>query len=149
MANLTRRAIRTAEASPIGRDMIGFVERPDIREKLLTAADDGLPPVLAITDDALTTFPAATFDDHMNRRRLGLLVAATLDELGYEPARSNVRIKNSVFSSGSTYKKKIVAPVSSEDFVRRFVSVLTEQEADRAMDAIVDRFPKLRNKLRR
>lgn len=149
MADLMRRATRTAQSSPVGRAMIDFIERPDIREKLQKAAEDGIPPVMAISGDALAAFPPGMLDDQMNKRRLGLLVAATLDELGYEPARSNVRIKNPVFASGSIYRRKSSSPIPPDGLVSRLAATLTEQEAEWMIDAIIDRFPSLRNKLRR
>lgn len=149
MSDLMRRATRTAASSPIGRDLVNFVGRPDIKAKLKAAAEKGIPPVMAVSDDVLANFPSGAFDDPMNKRRLGLLIAATLDELGYEQGRSNVRIKNPLFASGSTYRRKSVSATVETDLIPRLIAVLSEQEAERMIDGIIDRFPSLKNKLRR
>ena len=130
--------------------MIEFIERPDVRAKLQKAAEEGIPPVMAISGDVIAAFQPATFADPMNKRRLGLLVAATLDQLGYEPARSNVRIKNPVFSSGSTYRRKLASPQgAADDFITRLGTILTEEDARRLIDGLLDRFPQLQSRLRR
>jgi hypothetical protein len=144
-----RRATRTAASSPIGRDLISFVGRPEIKAKLKQAAEENVPPVMAVSEDVLASFPPGAFDDPMNKRRLGLLIAATLDGFGYEPARSNVRIKNPLFVSGSTYRLKKASSVTETDLIPRLIAVLSEQEAERMIDGIIDRFPPLKNKLRR
>ena len=149
MSDLMRRATRTAATSAVGRDLLAFITRPEIQAKLKEAADGDIPPIMAVSDDLLASFPASAFEDPMNKRRLGLLISATLDELGYEPARSNVRIKNPLFASGSTYKRKTGASAATVDLLPRLISVLSEEEAERMIDGIVDRFPALKNKLRR
>ena len=150
MSDLMRRATRTAASSPIGRDLVNFVGRPDIKAKLKEAAEKGIPPVMAVSDAVLASFPSGAFDDPMNKRRLGLLIAATMDELGYESGRSNVRIKkNPLFASGSTYRRKSVSATVETDLIPRLIAVLSEQEAERMIDGIIDRFPSLKNKLRR
>jgi hypothetical protein len=149
MNDLMRRATRTASATPIGQDLIDFVGRADIKTKIKEAADRGVPPIMAVSDDLLASFPEEALADPMNKRRLGLLIAATMDELGYEPARSNVRIRNPLFVSGSTYRRKSAADAVQSDFIPRLVSILTEPEADRVISGIIARFPALKNKMRR
>lgn len=141
--------MRTAQSSPIGTDLIGFVRRPDVQAELKRAAEEGVPPVMAVSELALASFPRDTFEDNMNKRRLGLLIAGVLDEAGFEPARSNVRIRNNVFASGTTYRRKRSILPQSSNFVSRLVEFLSEDEADELIDGLISRFPSLQNKMRR
>src|SRR4051812_34517888 len=102
---MMRRATRTVARSPLGTDLAAFLERPEVVKKMIEAANHGVPPVTSVSGELLSEFPHIV-DDAMAKRRIGMLIAAVLDQHGFVPVRSNVRIKDPIFVTGSTYTAK-------------------------------------------
>jgi hypothetical protein len=137
------RARSLAEAWP---EEFEFVQRAEIREKLLARAAQGSQPIAAITDELLGAFPSIA-TDMSQRRRFGLYIAAVLRDEGYVVRRSNVRMRNKLFTSGAVFRREELSVPT--DLIRRIVASLTTDEAEHALDLLISRFPNLRSRARR
>src|SRR4051794_33457896 len=100
-----RRATRSAPALLQGKELLGFVLAKRTRKKLIAAADEGVPPVSAISDDLRHRFDAVELKRPLVKQFVGLCVRAVLEEEGYEVYRTGVRIPaDPVFTTGSAYR---------------------------------------------
>jgi hypothetical protein len=136
---LVKRAKRTAASTECG-DLLAFLQRPEITRKLTAAARAGTPPAGAISGDLLATFEPAIHKPEV-KRRVGLFIAAVLEEFGFRVAKANVRMKNSLFSSGAVYAERPAAGADLVDLVARLAEAFTEDEARRMVRLLLTRFP--------
>ncbi|GLI94681.1 hypothetical protein [Methylocystis echinoides] len=139
------RARRTAASTQMGRELLEFIESPEISAKLKDAARKGEPPAGAISPDLLARF-AATIREDAVKRRAGLFIAAVLDAAGFAVVRANVRIKDRVFSTASIYAPRPPEP-EPEDLITRIANSMTETEAYQIIGALTERFPSLKKML--
>jgi hypothetical protein len=138
---LVRRAKRTAASTECGAQLLAFLQRPEIKKKLAAAARAGTPPAGAISGDLLANFEPVIHKPEV-KRRVGLFIAAVLEDLGFRVAQSNVRLKDKLFTCGSCYAEHFAAPAHPVDLVARLAATLTEDEARRMVQLLLTRFPK-------
>src|SRR5208283_4853625 len=84
-------AFRLAGSTPMGLELVSFLQRPVILSKLREAAERGTQPVAAVSKDLLANFPSVIHDPAV-KRRVGFFVAAVLDGEGYSVSQANVRM---------------------------------------------------------
>jgi hypothetical protein len=144
---LKTQADRIAQSSLVGRELIAFLQRPDILAKLRDAAERGTQPAAAISSELLENFPLMIRDPAM-RRRLGLFVAAILDGEGFAVSRPNVRLTNELFASGAVYRKRTEPTTKPANLISRLSDALTEDEAGQLVEFLIDRFPGLKKRFR-
>src|SRR5688572_30057920 len=107
-----RRAKRSAEAISRGPEIFAFVNGKVSRRKLLVAAETGVPPISALSDDLHKRFSPEITNPAV-KQFVGLCVRAVLEEHGFDVYQPGVRLhKDRVFSTGSTYRKKAQKPES-------------------------------------
>jgi len=136
---LVKRAKRTAASTECGAELLAFLQRPEITRKLTAAARAGTPPAGAISGDLLANFQPAIHKPEV-KRRVGLFIAAVLEDLGFRVSQSNVRLKDGLFTSGACYAER--SPVADPiDWVARVAAILSEDEACRMMSLLLTRFP--------
>jgi hypothetical protein len=136
---LVKRAKRTAASTECGAELLAFLQRPEITRKLTAAARAGTPPAGAISEDLLANFKPAIHKPEV-KRRIGLFIAAVLEDLGFRVAQSNVRMKDGLFTSGACYAERSAA-ADPVDLVARLAATLTEDEARRMVRLLLTRFP--------
>jgi hypothetical protein len=137
---LVKRAKRTAASTERGAELLAFLQRPEITKKLTAAARAGTPPAGAISGDLLANFEPAIHKSEV-KRRVGLFIAAVLEDLGFRVSQSNVRMKNSLFGSGAVYAERSAAGADPVDLVARLAEAFTEDEARRMVRLLLTRFP--------
>lgn len=96
-------------------------------------AEEGVPPVSKISRMLKERFPDNEPDLKAMpvRQFIGSAVRAILSERGYALDEGGVRIPNDpIFSTGSTYRK-IEEEDDEEDFLERFVEILSPSEMRR------------------
>lgn len=144
MASTMRRAERASTALSIGPGILDLLKAQ--RSALIAAAEQQRPPVSAISSLLLEWFGAADLKRPLARQIVGLGVRALLDEAGFEVSHGGVRIKDDpLFSTGSVYRRRAdaaAAPDAAELF-DRLAKALTQDEARRALRAILSNFPAL------
>jgi hypothetical protein len=144
---LKTQADRIAQSSPLGRELMAFLQRPDILAKLRDAAERGTQPAAAISTELLENFPSVIRDPAV-KRRVGFFVAAILDGEGFSVAQANVRLRNPLFASSAIYRKRPESPTPAGNLVSRLADALTEAEALELVELLIDRFPGLKKRFR-
>jgi hypothetical protein len=142
---LKTQADRIAQSSPVGRELIAFLRRPDILAKLREAAERGTQPVSAVSKDLLANFTSVIRDPAV-KRRVGFFVAAVLDGEGFNVVQANVRMKDPLFKSGAVYKKRPEPTTTPGSLLSRLADAVTEDEARQFVEFLIDRFPGLKKR---
>ena len=127
-------ARHVGEKGQLGRDIIEFLRSKRIRERLIQAAEEGIPPVSAISEQLLEKFGYSSLAPHSVRRFLGAAVRAVLEDLNFEPTNQTARFtSNSLFSTGTIYRYVPPTVVSeADDMLFRMFNGLTVAELERA-----------------
>ncbi len=127
-----RRAERSSRAVLHGAKILQLVCNPKNRERLVTAAKLGMPPVTAISSAVQKLVGENDAKLAPIKQFTGLCVRAVLEEEGFELLETGVRISNDpIFRTGSVYQrsdKKEVPPAYA--ILARFIRVLTDEVAD-------------------
>jgi len=144
---LKTQADRIAQSSPVGRELIAFLQRPDILAKLRDAAERGTQPAAAISSELSENFPQVVRDAAV-KRKLGFFVAAILDGEGFSVARANVRLRNPLFKSAAIFRKRAEPTTKPANLISRLSEALTEDEAGQLVEFLIDRFPGLKKRIR-
>jgi hypothetical protein len=144
---LKTQADRLAQSSPVGRELIAFLQRPDILAKLREAAERGTQPAAAISMELLENFPTVIRDPGL-KRKVGFFVAAVLDGEGFSVAQANVRLKNPLFASAAIYRKRAEPTTTPGNLLSRLSDTFTEAEAQELVEFLIDRFPALKKRFR-
>jgi hypothetical protein len=112
-----------------GTRILEFIQRPEIRQKLIAAADAGVPPVTVVSSQILRLAGKEAKLPPV-RQFVGLCVRAVLEQEGFQVAAKGVRVSQDlIFRTGSTYDRG-PDPTKASTFFARMVQSLTEQEAD-------------------
>jgi hypothetical protein len=131
-----RRAIRSARAVLGGARILEFVRSPQIRQKLIAAAESGAPPVTAISARLVELVGAKDVKLQPVKQFAGVCVRAVLEEEGFQVAAKGVRVSNDpVFRTGSTYER-IPVTTKKTTFLARFVQCMTEEEANELLELL-------------
>lgn len=133
------RAERSARAVLHGAKILQFVCNLKIRQRLVSAAELGSPPIteislalqklVGITDAKLAPIKQFT----------GLCVRAVLEEEGFELVETGVRVSNDpVFRTGSVYRRSD-KDRRQHDLLDRFIQSLTDDEVAYAIKRLQSR----------
>jgi hypothetical protein len=124
-----RRAVRSARAVLHGTRILEFIQRPETRQKLIAAAEAGVPPVTAISSQIVKLAQREAKLSPV-KQFVGLCVRAVLEQESFQVAAKGVRVsKDPIFRTGSTYERR-PAGGKGRTFLVRMVEALTDQEAD-------------------
>jgi hypothetical protein len=143
MGQLQDRAKRVAAADKEAEPVLDFINE-NWRE-LVNHAGGPVPPVNAISRQLGELFPELIVQKKM-RQRIGLFVSSVLDEHGWELAKSDIRMADPFFKSGSIFRR--TTPTSSSglgDLFDRMARSMTETEAQDLMRALVAHHPQLKD----
>jgi hypothetical protein len=132
------RARRVARNVPKGAEVLEFLSGAKGRKLLVATAADGDPPVSAISGELAKILSAKDLKLTPVKQFVGLAVRAVLEEEGYEVARTGVWLGDDpVFSTGAVYQKSAQPRAAdADDFLERFVEMLSEAEMGRAVELI-------------
>ncbi len=132
-----RRDMRSARAVLQGERILAFVRAPKTQRLLVKAAEEGAPPVTAISRQLLELIgrdaklvPVRQFS--------GLCVRAVLEEQGFEIAETGVRVsKDPIFRTASTYRRISTEKRNrSEDLLARLIETFTDEEVETALSLL-------------
>lgn len=131
MISRTVRAERAAKRAPKGPQIWEFLGSAEGRRALVKAAEDGQPPVGAVSAQLIEIAGLNALDTTKMKQFVGMCVRAIMEEEGYELADTGVWLGNDpLFSTGATYRKASGTTVdNASEFFERFVAALTEAEA--------------------
>jgi hypothetical protein len=118
----------------LGAKILDFLQRPDIRDRMIQAADVGTPPAAAISGGLVEAFGLDALDPHAVRRFIGYAIRAIMGEAGYEPASAGIRVpRDPLFSTASTYRALPRGVHSDADsLLVRLIESLNVDELERA-----------------
>ena len=134
MSKSMRRAVRSAPAVIHGLRILDFVKQPKIRQKLVAAAETGIPPVTAISSQLESLVGPKDAKRPPVKQFTGLCVRAVLEEEGFQLADKGVRVSGDpVFRTGSTYVRVDHDRTVGVTLLARFVQSLTDDEARDAL----------------
>lgn len=137
-----QRATRMATAVPNGLAI--FETLKAAQQTLIAAAEQSRPPVAAVSEILVNTH-GEVVRQKLVRQFIGLCAGAILNEAGYRVAYTGVRVKDSIFLTGSVYQRRVdnVDAPKAQDVLERLMKALTPDEATRAFRALLCRFPEL------
>ena len=140
------RAVRGATGLAIGGAVLETLKRE--KPNLIAAAEQKRPPVAAVSRILLKKFGEEVKRTSV-RQYIGLASRAILEEAGYEVESRGVRIRGDpVFRTGAVYRPRMdggKAP-EADDALDRMMASLTLDQAKRALRALLNHFPNLRDK---
>jgi hypothetical protein len=130
-----RRAVRSARAVLHGARILEFVRGPQIRQKLIAAAESGAPPITAISSRLMDLVGAKDVKLLPVKQFAGICVRAVLEEEGFQVAAKGVRVSNDpVFRTGSTYERPMTTKKTT--FLARLVQCMTDNEATEVLELL-------------
>lgn len=89
----------------IGRQLWGYLNRPDAISRMETATDLERPALEGVEEQLLEVFGAAVLEDR-TKQMIGHMVRQVMERCGYIIAQQNVKITNGApFSRATRYKK--------------------------------------------
>jgi hypothetical protein len=142
-------AYRLAGSTPMGLELISFLRRRDIVRKLRKAAERGTQPVAAVSTELMEHFPTVIHEPAV-KRRVGFFVSAILDGEGFTVERTNVRLKDRLFKSAATFRKRPEPTTTPPNLTARLcgalTDALTEDEARQLVECLIARFPALKKR---
>lgn len=132
------RAERAARRVPHGPEILEFLTAPKTRKMLISAAAAGAPPVSAISREFADLVGPKSAKLAQVKQYVGLCIRAVLEQEGYDIERTGVWLGNDpVFTTGSLYKKvSEQSTARRDDWLDRFVRMLTSDEADRLSELL-------------
>jgi hypothetical protein len=131
-----RRAVRSARAVIDGPRILEFIQDPKTRQKLITAAESGAPPITAIGGRLAQLVGAKDVKLQPVKQFAGLCVRGVLEEAGFQVAAKGVRVSHDpVFRTGSTYER-IPAATKKASFLTRLVQCMTDREASEVLELL-------------
>ena len=108
VSNLSRsaqRANRTARALKGGERVFELLRSDESRKLIRQAAEQGVPPIRAVSGLLVQHFGAGHFAATKQRQFVGMAVKSILEEEGFTLDRPRVKFSNDpLFHSGSTYR---------------------------------------------
>jgi len=133
MISRTVRAERAAKRTPKGPQIWEFLGSAEGRRALIKAAENGQPPVGAVSNQLIEIAGLNALDETKMKQFVGMCVRAIMEEEGYELADTGVWLGNDpLFSTGATYRKAVGSDATNgDDFFERFVSALSDAEVER------------------
>jgi hypothetical protein len=132
-----RRAVRSARAVLHGARILEFVQDPKTRQKLITAAVAGAPPITAISSRLAELVGVKDVKLQPVKQFAGICVRAVLEEEGFRVAARGVRVSNDpVFRTGSTYERIPVGTTKKATFLTRLVQCMTDEEASEVLELL-------------
>ena len=138
MSKAMVRAQRAARRVPQGAAILEFLMAPKTRKLLIKAAEEGDPPVAAISRELAELVGPKDLKSAQLKQFAGLCIRAILEEEGFEIERAGVWLGDDpVFKTGSVYRKVVSGPTSRrDDWLVRFVKMLTKDEVDRLIELL-------------
>jgi len=116
------RVKRAAEAFHNGPAILGFIR--ENKAALIAAADQGVPPVSAISGGLKDRFPVDMKASPI-RQFVGTAIKAVLTEAGFEVHQTGVRLpRDPVFTTGAIYRKASAKKNKESDAVREAFSAM-------------------------
>src|SRR5260370_12335652 len=101
-----RRAVRSARAVLHGTRILEFIQRPETRQKLIAAAEAGVPPVTAVSSQIVRLSQRQAKLSPV-KQFVGLCVRAVLEQEGFQGAAKGGRgSKDPIFRTRSTYQRR-------------------------------------------
>ena len=132
-----RRAARSARAVLMGPQILKFIQDRRTRQKLITAAESGAPPITAISDRLAELVGAKDVKLQPVKTFAGICVRAVLEEEGFQVTAKGVRVsKDPVFRTGSTYERIPVGMTKKTTFLTRLVQCMTDDEASEMLELL-------------
>jgi len=132
-----RRAVRSQRAVLHGPAILKFVRRPRTRQKLIAAAEEGAPPITAISSRLVELVGSEDAKLQPVKQFAGVCVRAVLEEEGFQVAAKGVRVSNDpVFRTGSTYERIPVGTIKKTTFLGRLVQCMTDDEASQVLELL-------------
>ena len=128
-----QRVERSARALKRGQELLDLIRASGTRERLVKAADAGVPPVTAISADAVALVGKGAAKLSPIKQFMGLSVRAVLEEEGFELERTGVRVYDPIFKRGSVYRRiNKKQSRDSSDILAGFIRSLNKTNAVRA-----------------
>lgn len=133
-----QKARTMSHSVPRGPDLFAAVANR--RDALVRAAREGRPPVAVVSDAAVELLGQKEAAKIIVRQFLGTCVRAVLDAENFVVANPKVRIVGDpLFKTGATYRETGPAKPAF-DLLERFVTILDDNEAQRALELLQQRF---------
>lgn len=127
-----KRAWRTAQTLREGEEILEFIAKPETRALLVSFANQGRPPVTAISRELLKEFGDEVKTPTV-KQAIGIGVRAVLEEEGYRVVEKGVRLEDVVFRTGSIYARvQKAAPPKTGEMGEVMLGALNEAQAFRA-----------------
>jgi hypothetical protein len=152
LSRALQRAERLATTVAGGADILSFLRKPAVLDRMVTAAEHGRPCVEAVAVELRELFPAA-LQDRTARQAIGTFIAGAMEnDRGYEVARSAVRVNDEQFQRGAVYRKASspvprladgTALLEAKGLADRIVLGLTRSECEDLVRAMTKKFPDL------
>jgi hypothetical protein len=148
----SRRAENLAATISSGSEILAFLRKPEISDRLVEAAERGKPSVGAVADQLRAQFPDL-LEQVPLRRAVGQLIAGVMAERGYAVSRPAVRVTDKQFSKAAVFSRTSSDPHSAEsqapmrgssNLAERLVSGLNRVEGEALLRALTKKFPDLR-----
>lgn len=136
-----QRAERSARAVLHGAEILQLVRTPKVRTNLIAAAENGVPPVTAISLDLINLVGTVDAKLAPIKQFTGRCVRAVLEEEGFELLETGVRLSNDpVFRTASVYERAS-APEKrrATELLVRLIASLTDAEAQQALTLLKKR----------
>jgi hypothetical protein len=125
------RIARMSNAMEGGRKILEHLQSSEVRQRLAEAAERGVPPVTAVSATLLKAVGAAIMGTRIAKQFTGLAISSILEEAGFVPDRSGVRIRaDGVFSTGAVYRKRLAQsdPAGRAPILQRILDALNPEE---------------------
>lgn len=133
----TKRIQRSLRHAPERRAIYEYLNSTEGRTRLKEAADRGNLPLAVVSARLIEIVGRDSLSSMATKQFCGLATSAILAEEGYEVERKGIRASSgSVFSTGSTYKRRPSMPTDSNDnaLLRRLLDTLTSNEIGWAIE---------------
>jgi hypothetical protein len=132
MTSIDRKLRRSAAAlGETGSAILEWLHEPEQRAALVSAAGQGLPSVAGITSAFVAKFGKGAGKTMVLRQFVGRAVKIIMDEEGYVPADTGVKLPGDpVFSTGTCYRKRgeFLPAAGATPLLDRIVAVLSPDE---------------------
>lgn len=135
MTSIDRKLRRSAAAlGDTGGRILEWLHEPEQRAALVRAADSGLPSVAGISAGFVVKFGKNAGKTMVIRQFVGRAVKIIMDEQGYIPADTGVKLSDDpIFRTGTRYaprneRVEHPAPNGTAPLLERFVATLNTDE---------------------
>ena len=128
-ASVDRRAAQKGQKAV---EILAFLRSEPIKNRLIKAAQDGIPPAGAVSEALIERFGLEIFESTALRQFVGWAIRSVMDDNSFLPQSAGISIPNDrLFTKGSTYK--FVAQehqLSPESLLVRILETLTVAELE-------------------